>query len=257
MKNRIFLTFDLEEFDLPKEYGYNISEDEMYNVSLNGLGKLLKLLDKYNARATFFVTANFAMKYQEMIKELSKNNEIASHSVSHSSFAVGDLKKSKVILEKIIGKEVRGFRMPRLRKINLKEIIKAGYTYDSSLNPTFIPGRYNNLSKKRFPHYKDNLLIIPTSVTPIIRFPIFWLDFKILPLFFFKFLSKINLVCDKYLHLYFHPWEFADLSKFNIPWYIRFCDDKRMVTKFEKYLRWLKTQGEFSTLYDMEGILSQ
>ena len=254
MKNRIFLTFDLEEFDLPKEYGQKISEDEMYNVSLNGLDKLLKLLNKYDARATFFVTANFALKHERIIKELSKNHEIASHSVSHSSFSENDLKKSKIILEKIIGKEVKGFRMPRLKKVNPKEIIKAGYTYDSSINPTFVPGRYNNFSETRIPHYKDNLLIIPTSVTPVVRFPIFWLDFKILPLFFFKFLSKINFICDRYIHLYFHPWEFTNLSKFNIPWYIKFCDGKKMEIKFEKYLRWLKTQGEFFTLCDMVKI---
>jgi hypothetical protein len=68
--------------------------------------------------------------------------------------------------------------MPRLKEVEDREIEKAGYEYNSSMNPTYLPGRYNNFFKTRTRYYSNNLLNIPISVTPLIRFPLFWLSFK-------------------------------------------------------------------------------
>ena len=94
---KILLTFDLEEFDLPKEFNINLSEDQMYKISLRGLNKIQELLKKHNLTATFFTTANFAKKYPKTIKQLSKDNhEIASHGYSHSQqLTLKNLKEAK------------------------------------------------------------------------------------------------------------------------------------------------------------------
>jgi hypothetical protein len=58
--------------------------------------------------------------------------------------------------------------MAGLQPVDDAEIEKAGYEYNSSMNPTYIPGRYNNLSKPRTAYYTNKLLNIPISVTPLL-----------------------------------------------------------------------------------------
>jgi hypothetical protein len=133
-----------------------------------------------------------------------------------------------------------------------REIMNAGYSYNSSMNPTFIPGRYNNFFKKRKAHYSGDLFSIPISVTPIIRLPLFWLSFKNLPLKLYQFLSGITLNSDRYLNIFFHPWEFTDISQFNLPNYIKKDSGEKMLKKLEKYLVWLKSKGEFITFSEFQ-----
>jgi peptidoglycan/xylan/chitin deacetylase (PgdA/CDA1 family) len=245
MNKSILLSFDIEEFDIPEEYGQRLDEQVQLAVSRQGLKAILVVLDKLQIRATFFVTANFAGNHQELIKTISQSHEIASHGFYHSQFNIAHLKTSREYLEKLIGKKIIGFRMPRLQKIDESEIFTAGYEYNSSLNPTYLPGRYNNFFKPRTPYYSNNLINIPVSVTPLIRFPLFWLSFKNFPLWLYKLASLITLRHDKYISLYFHPWEFTDITRFKLPNYIKNTSGEVMIYRLEKYLKWLNKQGEF------------
>ena len=47
------MTFDLEEFDLPHEFGCPISEEDQIRITNNGMQKLTGLLSEYNLQATF------------------------------------------------------------------------------------------------------------------------------------------------------------------------------------------------------------
>jgi hypothetical protein len=250
LEKRILLTFDLEEFDLPLEFGCPISDEDQINVTNNGLQRLTTMLSKYNIPATFFTTAFYADKNKELIKSLSANHEIASHSKSHSDFMATDPTDSKVEIERITGKQIYGFRMPHFKSIDLSLIKAAGYNYDSSINPTFIPGRYNNFFAKRkvYLDIRSNLIEIPVSVSPLIRFPLFWLSFKNIPLPIYFLLCKMAMWKDSYLHLYFHPWEFAELEPFNIPGYIKTPSGNSLAERFEKLIVKLRKTGDFSTI---------
>lgn len=252
MSNSILLSFDVEEFDIPEEYGELLSDSVKIETSLIGLKTIISLLNKLELTATFFVTANFALHHPLLIKEISNRHEIASHGFYHSSFCLDDLVTSKQVLEEITSTEVRGFRMARLKSIDDLEIEQARYKYSSSINPTYLPGRYNNFFKKRTAHYSNQLLILPISVTPLLRFPLFWLSFKNLPLSLIKVASQLTLNTDSYLNIYFHPWEFVDISDFKLPGYIKNCSGSRMVSKLENYLLWLKTQGQFLTISEFQ-----
>jgi len=59
------------------------------------------------------------------------------------------LAKSRAALERITGVAVTGFRMARLAPTDRGTIAAAGYRYNSSENPTWLPGRYNNLRSPR------------------------------------------------------------------------------------------------------------
>jgi hypothetical protein len=256
LENQILLTFDLEEFDLPLEYGCSISEENQIVITNIGMQRLTSLLSKHNIHATFFTTSLYANKNKELIKNLSVDHEIASHSKSHSVFKETDLLDSKSELEKITGKQVYGFRMPRFREIDKTKIKAAGYAYDSSINPTFIPGRYNHFFVKRklFLDTASNLIEIPVSVSPIIRFPLFWLSFKNIPSPVYFRMCKQTIRKDSYLNLYFHPWEFAELDSFDIPMYIKKISGNYLAERFEKLISELSGTGSFSTISDFLGI---
>jgi peptidoglycan/xylan/chitin deacetylase (PgdA/CDA1 family) len=255
MDKLILLSFDVEEFDVPEEYGQTLDETIKFKVSAEGLDHVLALLDRLNIRATFFTTANFAIHHPSKMLEIAQNHEIASHGFYHSSFCVEDLARSKQALEEIVNQEVAGFRMARLQPVEDRAIQLAGYQYNSSMNPTYLPGRYNNLSKPRLPYHSDKLLNIPVSVTPLIRFPLFWLSFKHLPLPLYKLASRITLDCDAYLNLYFHPWEFTNIRGYQLPGYIKSRSGKPMLDRLENYLTWLKPLGKFGTFSEFQASL--
>jgi peptidoglycan/xylan/chitin deacetylase (PgdA/CDA1 family) len=240
----ICLTFDLEEFDLPAEYQRPVSESEQMQVTLSGMRSLLPLLDEFDARCTFFTTANFALQNRELIRELSLRHEIASHSFFHSSFEIADLGRSKQVLEEITALPVTGFRMPRMRYVDYNALRAAGYRYDSSLHPTWIPGRYNHFFSERRIHRSKGLTVFPASVTPLLRAPLFWLAFKNLPAARYTRWLNRCLKHDGYANLYMHPWEFADLSAYKLPEYIA-KDPQTMVQKLRAFLAHFSPRARF------------
>lgn len=250
MKRSILLTFDLEEFDLPKEYGILIPEEEQFRVTNEGLKRLTGILVKHNIASTFFTTASYAVKNSGIVKDLSLQHEIASHSFNHTGFNESDPIRSKIMLEGITGKPVSGFRMPRFAGVDRIRLKSDGYKYDSSVNPVYLPGRYNYLSSPRkvYGEKQSGLAEIPLSALPLLRIPLFWLTFKNIPVGIYLSFCRITLRNDKYLHLCFHPWEFADLRKYEIPGYIKSVSGERYAKRFEKLISGLSSEGEFSTV---------
>ena len=243
----ILLSFDIEEFDMPFEYGKSISFEDQMSISIEGTSLILDLLKKHQLKATFFSTVVFAINAPEIVKRIIiDGHEIASHSYYHSDFKVEHLLESKEKLEEITNVKVIGFRMPRMQPVDEKEIFKAGYVYNSSINPTYLPGRYNNLSKSRTFFKQDGVWQIPASVSPIIRFPLFWLSFHNLPLWLYKIICSITFKKDNYLNIYFHPWEFTDLMDFNrfgFPGYVSKNSGIQMYNRLDNLIIWMKKKN--------------
>ena len=253
----VLLSFDIEEFDMPFEYKGEISFEKQIEISRSGLISILNLLQKHNAKATFFSTVIFAKENQDLIKKLLlEGHELASHTWFHSKFEVGDLKKSRLELSKLFNVEVTGLRMPRLSPIDAKYVLEAGYSYNSSINPTYLPGRYDNRKVSRTYFKENNLLQIPATVSTYFRIPLFWLSFHNFPLSIYKILSKIALKKDGYLNLYFHPWEFSDIKnpEFKLPNFTTKNTGNQMIERFDNYLSFLNNIGEtFSTLQEFQN----
>jgi peptidoglycan/xylan/chitin deacetylase (PgdA/CDA1 family) len=252
MKKIALLSFDVEEFDMPFEYGGTPDLASQIAASNQGLQKLLPLLDKYSAIVTFYTTGVYATAMPEQIKKMSERHEIASHNHFHSSHKKEDLASSKKILEDITNQTVTGFRMPRMAAVPNQDLIAAGYKYNASVNPCWLPGRYDMRHISRTPFVKDNLLQFPASVSPKYRVPLFWIAFHNFPLWFFFFLIKCVAKKDGFVHLYFHPWEFTDYHQANdgakYPFYLHRNNGNQMLNRFEKLLQFLVKQGfEFQT----------
>lgn len=250
----IFLTFDVEEFDMPFEYNHNISSNEQLQVGIDGVNAIKPLLQQSFMQCTLFTTANFAQHFPTPLQQLAQQHEIASHTFYHSNFEVKDLLLSKQTLEKITQQKVVGLRMPRLRKVEIDDVKKAGYLYDSSINPTYLPGRYNNLHLPKTIYNENGLTRVPTAVTPHLRIPLFWLMFKNAPYNLFKFWCTQCLKTYGYVSLYFHPWEFVDLEKYNIPNYTKKPCDQVLLNKLQKLINDFKNEVEFVSI---ENYLSQ
>jgi peptidoglycan/xylan/chitin deacetylase (PgdA/CDA1 family) len=132
----IALTFDVESLTNDKD------KSEKYIVP-----KILKLLDKYNIKATFFVTGKIAEKFPNLVTNISKKrHEIGSHSYNHLRLAnlslqqqKEEIRKSKEVLENLILTKIIGFRAPFLSFTTETFWIlkKEGFIYDSSAHKHF------------------------------------------------------------------------------------------------------------------------
>jgi len=121
------------------------------------LPELLGLLAEAGCRATFFVLGEVAERLPRRVRELAgEGHEVASHGFHRlracerpaAEFA-RDIRRSKALLEDLLGEPVRGFRAPEwslrtLRSPLLPLVAAAGFDYDSSLVPYSFSGRRAN-----------------------------------------------------------------------------------------------------------------
>lgn len=252
MKPTLLISYDVEEFDMPFEYGGTLPFEEQIAYSSQGLEKLVALLGQYKVKATFYCTAQYALAKPATIQQLHSNgHEIASHTYYHSQFENADLARSKAVLENIIQQPVQGLRMPRMIPVKMQEVQQAGYTYNSSLNPTWLPGRYNHFSAPRTWYVENEVLQLPASVTPRFRIPLFWLGFHNFPLWYYWACCQQTIRKDGYLNLYFHPWEFTDYRQAGgarFPGYVTRNCGQAMLHRTEKLLQLaIKNQYQFAT----------
>jgi polysaccharide deacetylase family protein (PEP-CTERM system associated) len=110
--------------------------------------KLLDLLEKYDARGTFFVLSWIATRHPDLVREIvRRGHEVASHGSDHRRVTTltpeefrASVRESKQILEDCSGTPVLGYRAPSFsivpgREWALDILLEAGYAYDSSLYP--------------------------------------------------------------------------------------------------------------------------
>lgn len=236
-KNKYFiLSFDLEKSRNKKNSDSNYSPE--------GLINLIDILNKYGIKSTFFTTYFFAKHNPDIIFELIKNgHEIACHGYDHDdNFRTMDdnmvftrIKKSKDFLEEKFKIRVKGFRSPRFQKISNNILRKLGFAYNSSVHPTWVPGRYFDMLKSR-KIKNEKPIYVPISVSPLLRLPFGWFWFKHLPLAYTKMCITSCYFFDKHILTYFHSWEF-DSGKKNYKIF-----EKKFVILIEYLLRQKKAK---------------
>ena len=250
MEPSILLSFDVEEFDAPVSRGRPMAMAEQMEVGGRGQERLLGLLESLGVRATMFTTANFALAHPGLQRRAAARHEIASHAHFHASFREADLASSRAVLRETSGQEVLGFRRPRLQRTDPAAIAAAGYAYDSSVNPIWLPGRYSNLGAPRTPHRTGAIAEFPISTSPALRLPLFWLAWKNLPMAMVRDACARCLAHDGVLNLFWHPWEFVDLSGEGLPLHMRRVDGERMCDRFAAFVEWLRPRGRIEAIAD-------
>lgn len=243
----ILLSFDVEEFDAPVSRGRAMTMARQMEQGGEGYVRVLGLLDELGVPATMFTTASFAQWHPALVQRAAACHETASHGLVHASFREPDLMESRRVLERVTGAPVRGFRRARLQPTDAAALVAAGYTYDSSENPIWLPGRYNNLCRPRVPYRKGALMEIPISASPMLRIPLFWLAMKNLPMAVVRSASQRCLDRDGQLMVFWHPWEFTSLAGCGLPRIMRRVDGQAMADRFCAYIDWLRPRGQFQT----------
>ena len=114
------LTIDVEEWfqffeDLDKGEKYKNYEVRIYE----NMDRILGLLEENNIKATFFVVGWIAKRYPDIVKRISENFEIGSHTMTHklvrslnSDEFYNEVHSSISLIEDITSKKVRAFRAP-------------------------------------------------------------------------------------------------------------------------------------------------
>lgn len=115
-----------------------------------GLQKILELLDVYDIESTLFYearTAQMLLADRMDLPELSERHEVSCHSLKHEDFLgrgsgmpmeedhiEETIIEARKILEKMFGRNIRGFRAPytRINHTMVKVLERLGFQYDSS-----------------------------------------------------------------------------------------------------------------------------
>src|SRR3712207_7130819 len=66
----ILLSFDIEEFDVPLEHGVDLAMEEQIRISTAGTETILDILKAKGVKATFFCTANFALRSAAVVRRI-------------------------------------------------------------------------------------------------------------------------------------------------------------------------------------------
>jgi peptidoglycan/xylan/chitin deacetylase (PgdA/CDA1 family) len=254
MGKSFLLTIDLEEFD-------RASGQRQFTISKEGLDALIPLLDRIGVPATFFTTASFASQFPETIRELSEKHEIALHALEHQDNyktmerkeAGKRLSKAKYTLEDIIGNEYQivGFRAPQMQAPEMSTLADIGLKYDSSLHPTYVPGRYSHHRETMEIHRTENVVRVPVSVTPILRQAYSWIWFRVGGVWLAKWNTRMTERKMDFITNYFHPWDFRDLRNVEGISTIYAWNTHRSIGMLERYLEWFKgRQYRFLTMGD-------
>lgn len=243
MERTFLLTIDLEEFD-------RASGDAAFDLSRKGAENLLEVLSSNGVSATFFTTSTFASRSPDIIKSIAEKHEIALHAYNHThnyknmdpEEAKEHLANAKNILEEMTGREIIGFRAPQMQAPEMNLLRDIGISYDSSLHPTFVPGRYSH-HRESMDIHKDGVVRVPVSVTPRFRLAYSWLWFRVGGVWYAKMCTRSTMKKMDFVSIYFHPWDFVDIRKISGLPFMYARNTHRSPGMLDTYLKWLKGEG--------------
>lgn len=151
--------------------------------------QLLDEFDKTEVKATCFFLGWVAEQYPALVREaFSRGHEIASHGYAHQLVYTqtkeqfsSDIRRSKALLEDIIGVSVSGYRAPGFSITQqslwaFDEIAHAGFKYDSSVFPAVRQHggiRDANIAPYWIETASGPLLELPMSILPLLGQRIF------------------------------------------------------------------------------------
>lgn len=194
------------------------------HILLNVLDEAERVL-KRPVKATFFVLGSVAEKFPQLVREIHRRgHEAASHGYWHRLCGqerpgdlLEDLRRSKALLEDILGAAVLGYRAPgfSISHATLELVRQAGYRYDSSYNSFALNPRYGVLTlngNRRGIAYEldSDFFEIPVSNLCLLGRTLPWSGggyFRLMPRRLFALgVSKILRTQGAYV-FYLHPWE--------------------------------------------------
>ena len=188
--------------------------------------KIADLLSEHSTKATFFVLGWVAERHPDLVKDLAQQgHEIASHGYGHelvhkqtpAQFRE-DVRRSKQILEDLIGAPVMGYRAPGFSITSQTEwaisvLIEEGYRYDSSIYNRFRSTQGSRVTRAGTYQLKTEAGSIwevsPSTMNACgLQFPVAGGGyFRLFPYATSKMFLKHLEKQGSQLVIYLHPWE--------------------------------------------------
>lgn len=240
------LTIDVEDYFQVAALAEAVRREDWhsmeYRVEAN-TQRILSLLDRHKARATFFTLGWVAEKSPELVRLIRKEgHEIASHGYSHQliynqtpEVFREETRRSKAVLENITGEPITGYRAASYSITNesrwaLDILAEEGFAWDSSIFPVH-HDRYGMPGTPRWPHtlttdkgYKLAEFPLSTLKLPGYTLPIAGGGyFRLFPYWFSRWgLGSINRQGQPFV-FYLHPWEVdPGQPRLDVKWFSRF-----------------------------------
>jgi len=237
-------TVDVEEYFQVSAFEPYVARahwDGFESRAARGVDRLLELLARHGSCATFFVLGWVAERQPQLVRGIAAaGHEVASHGWDHRRVTEqtpeefrGSVRRTKHLLEDLMGAPVVGFRAPSFsivpgREWALDVLLEEGYRYDSSLFPVWRPG-YGYPNGRRDPHRVER----PSGT--IIEIPPMTLRWSglTLPAGGGAYLRLLPFgLCRAALRdadrrgvpgtVYVHPWEVdPEQPRLEVPWYAR------------------------------------
>lgn len=240
------LTIDVEDYfqvaALAEAVKYDDWPSMEYRAEAN-TDRLLGLFDNASVKATFFVLGWVAERSPQLVNRIANaGHEVASHGYSHQLIYTQtpdvfreETKRSKAILENLLGKSVTGYRAASYSITNesrwaLDILAEEGFTWDSSIFPVH-HDRYGMPGTPRWPHslttdkgYRLAEFPLSTLKLPGYTLPIAGGGyFRLFPYWFSRWgLGSINRQGQPFV-FYLHPWEVdPGQPRLDVKWLSRF-----------------------------------
>ncbi|MES9991091.1 MAG: XrtA system polysaccharide deacetylase [Candidatus Thiodiazotropha sp.] len=225
------MTVDVEDYFQVSAFAKEVSKDDWSNFESRverNTEKCLEIFSDREITATFFVLGWIAERYPQLVRTISEQgHEIACHGYSHDlvynqsiDLFTEETKRSKNILQDIVGQEVVGYRAASYsitkKSIWALDVLEElGFKYDSSVFP-IIHDRYGipNAEINIYTHMTNNgnsIIEIPLSTIGIAnkRLPIGGGGyFRLFPYWLTRAgLKHLNVKNNRPIIFYLHPWE--------------------------------------------------
>jgi len=155
-----------ESFRIPAGFSrFEIESELQANTD-----RCLSLLSEHDVRGTFFVLGWIGERFPRIVRSIAEaGHEIGSHSYFHQRLThldhdqLEEVRRSKQVLEAATGVPVLGFRAPDFclpeGEEFFEQLLDAGFTYDSSANPTTLHDVYGRTGASREIHRRPCGLI--------------------------------------------------------------------------------------------------
>ncbi len=144
------ITIDLEDWfhiiDIPSAADNSNWDNFECRVERN-TDRILQVLDERKIKATWFCLGWIAKKYPDLIKRISVDHEVGTHSMYHELLfrqdpktASADIRENIQIVENLTGKKVTAYRAPGFSFLSSSKwltdiLIEEGVQYDCSVFP--------------------------------------------------------------------------------------------------------------------------
>ncbi len=241
----ILLTFNVVNIESENKKSFQMNAEERLGITESNTKSILRILDIYETKASFFIEISIVENFKNLIKAISaQGHEIAFYNKNSSASQIEAVKKTT---EDFLEKQIRGIRQKEF-KIGETDLKLMGFHYISNIDHADILFPFKRLKRDSAITEENGMSIVPESISPYSQLPYNDFVFQVLPMKYYQNMVFETLKNDDFVLVYLDSWQFTDLEKyqFKVPFYRRYNTGKKMEDKLEEFLTWIN-KNEMAT----------